>query len=89
MAHEAEQQSSPHDLYRVAEEFVRSERRQEAPFDGATLPIAKLESSQPAPRARRHENGFLAAYGSVRPLTLPLTDREMAAIGGGRRRGSY
>ena len=79
MPREAEQHPSPQDLYRVAEEVARSGRRQELRFNGATLTIGRLPTEKPA-RCHRRENSFLAAYGSVRPLNPPLSDREMAEI---------
>jgi|SRR5579859_2011428 len=80
MAQEAPHQSSQQDLFRAAEQVVRSGRTQAVQFQGATLSIGKLESSKPAPRRSRRENGFLAAYGSVPPLNPPLSDREMSEI---------
>ena len=79
MADQALPITSPADLFQVAEAVARSGRRRNVRLCGKTLTIAIQPSGTGTPR-RSRANGFLAAYGSVRPLARPLSDTEMTEI---------
>ncbi len=80
MPRNARRQTVDHDLFRVAEEVVRSGRRREVTFNGTTLTIGRRAGGKVDAPRRRRENGLLAAYGSVRPLNPSLSDRKMDEI---------
>jgi predicted amidohydrolase YtcJ len=87
MAQEAQHQQqtiSAVDLYKAAEAVARSGRRQVVRLNGTALAITPQEprpkSRAASRRGHRRENGFLAAYGSVPPLTPPRTLTEQTEI---------
>jgi hypothetical protein len=85
MAHEIQRTTvSPAELFEAAESAVRSGRRQTAQLHGnmvAIIPQKSPAGARMTSRQKTHrENGFLAAYGSVPPLSPPRTDTEMTEI---------
>ena len=79
MAREAQPITSPGELLRTAEAVARSGRRRTVRLGGTTLTIGVHVAGSTSSRSSR-ANGFLAAYGSVPPLTRLLTDTEIAEI---------